>query len=182
MRQQISELKERLDRESTLNVQLLHDSLKTKMRSVHTLVRKVIIMGAVGIGAWIFIGYFGHLSPAFIAFTCLMMFASMMAEYFINRMADEAFTTNLKETATRLIIMKKLRLRQTITGGTVLILVWFPWLAYEFSQHLGKEVYQPMIIGAAVGGIIGASIGIGILLKMQRANDEMIRQIEEFTK
>lgn len=182
MRQQISELKDRLDRESTLNVQLLHDSLKTKMRSVHTLVRKVLIKGTVGIGAWVFIGYYWELSPIFIAFTCLMMFASMTAEYLINRMADEALTTNLKETATRLIRMKKLRLRQTITGGTVLILVWFPWLAYEFSQHLGLEVYQPMIIGAAVGGIIGACIGIGILLKMQHANDEMIRQIEEFTK
>ena len=179
MRLQISELKERLERESTLNEHLLHDSLKAKMRSVHALVHKVICMGIVGVAAWLFIGYFWHLSPVFIAFTCLMMFASMTAEYLINRIKDEAFTTNLKETATRLVRMKKLRLRQTLTGGAVLILVWFPWLAHEFCQHLDKDVYQPMIIGAAVGGVIGACVGIRILLKMQRANDEMIRQIEE---
>lgn len=57
-----------------------------------------------------------------------------------------------------------------------------PWLIYEFGLHLDHKVYQPMIIGAAVGGLIGACIGITILLKMQRANDEMIRQIAEFTK
>ena len=58
MRLQISELKERLERESTLNEHLLHDSLKAKMRSVHTLVHKVICMGIVGVAAWLFIGYF----------------------------------------------------------------------------------------------------------------------------
>lgn len=182
IRHQISELKQRLDRESTLNEQLLHDSLKMKMNTVHVLVRKVITMGIVGIGAWIFIGMEWHLSPWFIAFTCLMMLASITAEYFVNRMKDDAFTTNLKDTATRLVCMKKMRLRQTIIGGTTLILVWFPWLAYEFGHHLDEKTCLPMIIGAVVGGIIGACVGISILLKMQRANDEMIRQIEEFTK
>lgn len=182
IRHQISELKQRLDRESTLNEQLLHDSLKLKMNTVHALVRKVITMGVVGIGAWIFIGMLWHLSVWFIVFTCLMMLASITAEYLVNRMKDDAFTTNLKDTGTRLVHMKKMRLRQTIIGGTVLILIWMPWLVYEFSQHLGGRDFLPMIIGAAVGGVIGACIGINILLKMQRANDEMIHQIEEFTK
>ena len=182
IRKQINELKQRLDRESTLNEHLLHDSLKMKMRSVHTMVRKVLTYGAVGIASWIIVGVIWHLSPYFIAFTCLMTLASMTAEYLINRMGDEAFTTNIRDTATRLVRMKKLRLRQTITGCSVLILVWMPWLAYEFSQHLDAREFLPTIIGAAVGLVIGASIGIGILLKMQRANDEMIRQIEEFTK
>lgn len=181
-RKQISELKLRLDRESTLNEHLLHDSLKQKMSTVQTLVRKVITFGVMGIGAWILIGVRWNLSPWFIAFTCLMLLTSMTAEYLINRMKDDAFTTNLRDTATRLIRMKKMRLRQTLIGGAWLILIWMPWLAYEFSKHLDGRDYLAMIAGAVVGGIIGACIGINILLKMQRANDEMIRQIEEFTK
>lgn len=78
--------------------------------------------------------------------------------------------------------MKKLRLRQTITGCSVLLFVWMPWLAYEFSQHFDGREFLPMIVGASVGLVIGACVGINIFLKMQRANSEMIRQIEEFTK
>lgn len=182
IRKQISELKQRLDRESTLNEQLLHDSLKMKMNTVHALVRKVISIGIVGVAAWILIGLVWHLSPWFIAFTCLMMLASMTAEYLINRMKSDSFAENLKDTAIRLVRMKTLRLRQTIIGGTVLIVIWMPWLAYEFSQHFDGREFLPMIVGASVGLVIGACVGISILMKMQRANSEMIRQIEEFTK
>lgn len=182
IRKQISELKQRLDRESTLNEQLLHDSLKMKMNTVHALVRKVISIGIVGVAAWILIGLVWHLSPWFIAFTCLMMLASMAAEYLINRMKSDSFAENLKYTAIRLVRMKTLRLRQTIIGGTVLIVIWMPWLAYEFSQHFDGREFLPMIVGASVGLVIGACVSISILMKMQRANSEMIRQIEEFTK
>lgn len=182
IRKQIVELKARLERESTLNEQLLHDSLKMKMHSVHRLVRRVITMALVGVAVWVFIGTMWHLSPYFIAFTCLMMLASATAEYLVNSMDSDALTTNLKDTAARLVRMKKMRLRQTLIGFSVLILIWIPWGVYEFGQHLDTEVYQPMMIGGAVGLVIGACVGIGILVKMQRANDEMIRQIEEFTK
>ncbi len=182
MRQQIGELKQRLDRESTLNEQLLHDSLKMKMNTVHRLVWKVISIGVLGIASWIFLGLTWHLSPLFIAATCVMMLASMTAEYLINRMRDDACSTNLKDTVAHLARMKKMRLRQTLTGFAVLIVVWLPWLAWEFNQHLNALEFKFMGIGAAVGFVIGACIGLSILFKMQRANDEMIRQIEEFTK
>lgn len=182
MRKQISELKQRLDRESTLNEKLLHDSLKMKMRSVYALVHKTIGIGAVGIAAWLFMGVMFHMSPWFIALTCLMMLASMTAEYLINRMGDDTLTDNLKETAARLVRMKKMRLRQTITGCTVLIVVWMPWLVWELSRCLDEREFLPMLIGGGIGLVIGACIGLSILFKMQRANDEMIRQIEEFTK
>lgn len=42
--------------------------------------------------------------------------------------------------------MKKHRLCHTIIGGTVLILVWMPWLAYEFSHNLDGRDYRPMIV------------------------------------
>ena len=182
IRKQISELKQRLDRESTLNEQLLHDSLKMKMNTVHALVRKVISIGIVGVAAWILIGMVWHLSPWFIAFTCLMMLASMTAEYLVNRMKSDSFSSNLKDTAIQLARMKKLRFRQTVIGGTVVILIWMPWLAYEFSHNFEGRDFLPMIIGASVGLVIGACVGISMLMKMQRANSEMIRQIEEFTK
>ena len=64
-----------------------------------------------------------------------MMLASATAEYLINRIKDEAFRNSLTDAVTRLIRMKKLRLRQTIIGCITLVVVWLPWLAYEFSHH-----------------------------------------------
>ena len=49
IRQQLSELKQRLDRESVLNEQLLHDSLKMKIRSVHNIVGQMIVISILGI-------------------------------------------------------------------------------------------------------------------------------------
>lgn len=44
-----------------------------------------------------------------------------------------------------------------------------------------EEILVALVIDGdeALGQVV---VGIGILVKMQRANDEMIRQIEEFTK
>ena len=36
-----------------------------------------------------------------------------------------------------------------------------------------------MTIGGTIGGVIGFGVGVSILLKMQRTNDELITQIHE---
>lgn len=182
MRQQINELKQRLDRESTLNEQLLHDSLKTKMRSVHNIVRQMFIIGILGILAWCYAGYFWNLSPFFVAITILMFIASMSAEYLINRMDDRDFSANLSETLARLIKMKRMRLIQVLVGFAILLLAWGPWMVCEMFPKFEPEMRLPMAIGMSIGGVIGAIRGLTYFFKMQRANDEMIRQIEDFTK
>ena len=36
-----------------------------------------------------------------------------------------------------------------------------------------------MVCGSVVGGVIGMAIGIGVLIRMNRTNDELICQIRE---
>lgn len=182
MRRQISELKLRLDHESTLNEQLLHDSLKSKMRSVHRIVWRMMAIGILGIVVWCFAGKLWNLSPFFVGFTILMFIASMSAEYLINRMDDRDLSVNLSDAAARLVKMKRMRLIQVLTGFAILLVVWGPWMVYEMFPKFEPEMRLPMAIGMAIGGIAGAIRGLTYFFKMQRANDEMIRQIEEFTK
>lgn len=182
MRKQISELKQRLDRESTLNEQLLHDSLKMKMHSVHSIVWRMIVIGILGIVVWCLMGQMWNLSPYFVAFTILMFIASMSAEYLINRMDERSFSANLSDAVTRLVRMKKMRLIQVLVGFALLLVVWGPWMVYELFPKFEPEMRLPMVIGMAIGGVVGAIRGLTYFFKMQRANDEMIRQIEEFTK
>ena len=182
IRQQISELKQRLDRESTLNEQLLHDSLKGKMRSVHSIVWRMIVLGVLGIIVWCFIGYMWNLSPYFVGITILMFIASMSAEYLINRMDERDFSVNLSEAMARLVRMKRMRLIQVLAGFAFLLLLWGPWMVYEMFPKFEPEMRTPMAIGMTIGAIIGAIRGLTYFFRMQRANDEMIRQIQEFTE
>ena len=179
-RRQISELKQRLDRESTLNERLLHDSLKGKMRSVHNIVWHMIVIGILGIVAWCYIGYLWDLSPYFIGVTILMFIASMFAEYLINRMHDTDFSVNLSEAVVRLVRMKRMRLMQVLVGFALILVVWGPWMVCELFPKFEPEMRLPMAIGMAIGGVVGAIRGLTFFFRMQRTNDEMIRQIKDF--
>lgn len=182
MRKQISELKQRLDRESTLNEKLLHDSLKMKMRSVHGIVWRMMAIGILGIAAWCLMGHLWNLSPYFVAFTILMFIASMTAEYQINRMDERSFSANLSDALARLVRMKRMRLIQVLVGFALLLVVWGPWMVCELFPKFEPELRLPMAIGMGLGGVVGAIRGLTYFFKMQRANDEMIRQIEEYTR
>lgn len=182
IRQQINELKQRLEHESTLNEQLLHDSLKDKMHSVHSIVWRMIVIGILGIIIWCYIGHLWNLSPYFVGVTILMFIASMSTEYLINRMDESDFSVNLSEAIARLVKMKKMRLYQVLVGFAFLLLLWGPWMVYEIFPKFEEEMRIPMAIGMAVGGVIGAIRGLTFFFKMQRTNDDMIRQIKEFTE
>lgn len=180
IRKQISELKQRLDRESKLNEQLLHDSLKDKMRSVHNIVWRMIVIGILGIAVWCYMGYLWHLSPYFVAITILLFIASMSAEYLINRMDEKDFSANLSEAVVRLVKIKRMRLIQVVVGFALVLLVWGPWMVCEVFPKFEPDMRIPMAIGMAIGGIVGAIRGLTFFFKMQHTNDEMIRQIKEF--
>ena len=78
------------------------------------------------------------------------------------------------QTADKLVRMKKLRWWQLIVSIPVAFALFW-WLFMEFEDALRG----PVTIGGIIGGIIGLAIGIGILVKMQRTNDALIRQIRE---
>lgn len=182
IRQQLSELKERLDRETTLNEQLLHDSLTGKMRSVHKIVWRMIVIGIFGIVVWCYLGCYWNLSPYFVGITIIMFIASMSAEYRINRMDERDLSVNLSEAVARLVKMKRMRTILVLVGFAFLLFMWGPWMVYEMFPKFEPEMHVPMAIGMSIGGIIGAIRGLTFFFKMQRTNDDMIRQIEDFGK
>lgn len=179
MRLQLNELKQRLDRSSQLNEKHLMNALKSKMRSVHRSIYKVIIMGCIALPLWVLIGYWFNLPWYYIAFTMAMLAASMIADYLINRMDVDNMDRNMTQTARSLVKMKKYRLRQELIAIPVLLL-WFAWTLWEFSHAgLDPDIAKGISCGAGIGLVIGGSIGLRIFFNLQRANDDMLRQIDE---
>ena len=179
MRQQLAELKSRIDRNSEINEKHMMNAIKRKMRGVHRSIYKVIIMGTIALPMWILIGYIWNLPWYFTAFTIVMLSGSMIADYIINRMDIDRMTDNMAETARELVKMKKYRVRQEIIAFPMLTgwLAWFIWELYHAG--LEKDLVLGMSVGSVIGAVVGACIGLRIFFNLQKANDEMLDQIKE---
>jgi len=189
LRQQINELKNKVDQEGHLNETLVKKTIQGKMRGLHhNLLAYCLILGLfVPFIIWNFIE--SGFSWPFIIFTILIFAASFTAEYFINRMNIKRMSNDLVETARKLMQMKKNR-RKQLTVGCCAIAIWIPWYIYEIYKHMVSQIdpgfitffLTCLIISMIIGSAIGLAIGLSFYRRLQRTNDEMIDQINELTR
>lgn len=188
LRQQINELKNKVDQQGRLNEDLIKKSIQSKMKGLHRSISwyLLVLLPLSAIIIWNFI--YNHYAWPFIIFTICFFAASFIADYFINRIDVNHMADDLVETTRKLTIMKKNRRRQLLIGYG-LLLIWTPWYLYEIYRvqavPMGVTLTGPFMIavtiGAAIGGIIGGVLGMSFYRKMQRTTDEMLDQINELT-
>ncbi len=188
LRQQLNDLKNKVDQQGHLNESLVKKAVQGKMKGLHRfLLRYCVILGLfVPFMMWDFISK--QYSWLFILFTLLIFLGSFTAEYLINRMDVNRMGDDLVETARKLLQMKKNR-RTQLSIGFCAIAIWLPWYGYEIYKSMAHTVEPSQVAGfmtcLAIAMIIGVSIGLAIGLslyrRLQRTNDEMISQINEFT-
>ena len=178
MRRELQVLKEKVERKGVLNEQLVRQSIKDKMSDIRRTVYKLLVVVLLAIPLWIFIKYQHNLSWPFTIFTILMMSVSAGFDWYINRMDDASIGGDLKDTARRLVEMKKRRSLQEKIGCFVMLPLWMVWAGYEFYHNIADSTEALcLVIGMLVGGVVGLAIGLSIFFKWQRKNDEMIEQI-----
>ena len=189
LRRQVNELKNKVDQQGRLNEDLVKKAIQGKMKSLHhSLFRYYLVLGLfVPFILWNFIK--SGFTPLFIIFTFLFFAASFTAEYLINRMNISHMTDDLVETALKLTQMKKNRKTQ-LTVGFCTVALWIPWYFYEIYRTAQPNIEEGemgtfvtiIILSMLIGGGIGLAIGLTYYHKLQRTNDEMIDQINEFTR
>lgn len=186
MRQTLNALKARLDNQEIINERLLRESMKSKMSWINKYLWSALLF--VPIVALCFLPMKFQMGTSWwlYGFTILMVAGFVCSDWIINRMnGDEFLYGNLSETVLKLREMKKTRARAELVG-IVFLVGWIAWLAYEvytaaMSAGKGSPQYEMMpgyLIGMGVGLVIGGIAGLHIYFKMQRTNDEIIRQIE----
>jgi hypothetical protein len=193
MRQQMDILKQKLDRQEIVNDQIIRQSMKSRMSWINKYrwialltipFVAVCFLPAVCAPTSVFGGFMTW--PLYI-FTILIVAASTIADFIINRISDNTMmNSSLLEISEKLTKMKRLRRIQTIIG-LIVIVIWLAWLMYEIYASAGddpdtKRHTIGFMIAVGVGAIIGGAIGLSIFFKMQRTNDDVIRQIEELKK
>ena len=185
LRRQINDLKNKVDQQGRLNEDLIKKAIQGKMRSVHHIIIVLAILALFSIPLYISLEYQLGLSWPLVIFTIVSLLASVTSDYFINRMDVSHMGDDLVETANKLVKMKKNRILGQRIGIGVAIL-WLIWFCYEYYvKNLSQASIEAAwggVIGILVGALIGGIIGVHLFNKMQRANDEIIDQINELTR
>lgn len=185
MRRQLYILKSKLDKQEIVNDRVIRESMKSKMSWINKY--RWISLFMVPFVAICFLPMTREMNCwGLYAFTVIMVLVSVIADFIINRMPDNAFMNdNLLELSEKMVKMKKYRRIQTIIG-VIVIMFWLAWVMYTIfnlgiasNQPHMKEYTIGFMIAVGIGAIIGGVIGFAIFFRMQHTNDKIISQINE---
>lgn len=178
MRSQLEILKQKLDTQSIVNDQLIRKAMSNKM----SWIMKYIWFELFALLPMCALSFLGLklLIPSVtwppIICILLLMLADIIFDFYINHTSEKDWLNeNLLATSHKLLRMKRMRLLQ-VAISIPLAIALFVW---HFSTYSDVPFFKGYVVGGIVGGIIGFGIGISILIKMNRTNDELIREIRE---
>ena len=180
MRQQMETLKKKLEQQEIVNDRILRQSMKKTANSISVRYYIVMAIGLLMVPYTYFVFYENlGLSLAFSIASGILMLICVGATYYnnLNLSNSNLMRENLLDVRRRIARAKKFD-ANWLFFGIPAIIVWLAWLGYEFYQK-DAETAKLMIIGAVVGGTIGAIIGFTMHFKTQRQYQEIIDQIED---
>ncbi len=184
MREQLGILKQKLDKQTIVTDTLIHQAMKQKMSWItkYCWFAALVLFPFICVTWWEIKDLWGFSIYSYLLLIILTG-GCIIADILINKMKPEDWKNeNLVETAKKLAKMKHTRKIQVRIQMTFMFLV-FAVLGYD-AYLAGVVPCEQMItfgICCLVGGVIGGLIGLRILAKMQRTNDEIIEQIESLS-
>ena len=190
MRTQLNALKSQLAQQEIVTENLIIDAMKKKMTWIKKYVFFQICLIPVLAIIWAAIIPMCGISWWNYAFLLIMCCIDVFADYRITVTAlsnDDYLRGNLVTTVKKLLKMKRYRALQ-MAICIPLIIVWLLWAgieAYNALPEATSEFQEAFISGGLIGGVIGGICGLifafSIYRKMQRTNDDVISQIQEYT-
>ena len=183
MRQQMTTLKNKLNKQEIVNDRLIRRSMKNE---VGTITRRYYIIMALGLfmipyGYWCFVKLCG-LSLFFWIVTSIFMLVCVGATYYTLRKINDPnmMNRNLVEARKKVASAKKFE-ANWLFFGIPAVVVWLGWFLYETYQLHGGAFSNGLFWGGCIGGIIGAICGLSMNFKTQRQYQDIIDQIEDLT-
>lgn len=191
MREQMQLLRNKLDKQEIINDKMLRQSVKKGMSWIKNFVYLgFLLLPFIAVGWYGIKDLFG-LSWWNYGILLIMCTIDVVLDYYVNiasLKANNIENSSLTETMHKLYRMKQIRAKKFIIMIT-LCAIWFAWTGIEMWQYAGSiaeknEIMQGAEYGGFGGFVIGILIGFFVVIriyrKMQRTNDELIQQIEEF--
>lgn len=192
LREQMQVLREKLDKQHIINDRMVKRSVRSKMSWIKIYVYvEFLVLPFLALIWWVMKDMFA-LSWFCYAFLMVMSTIDVIWDYRINITSlnlDKVEDNSLMDTLHKLTTMKKMRAKSFFIMMPLVVL-WLVWVGVEMWQHLGTVgesggVAEATAYGGFAGLIIGIPLGlfvaIRIYCKMQRTNDELIAQIQDFS-
>lgn len=188
MRSQMASFKKQLEQQEIINSRIMSESMKKKF----SWIKKMIIGEIILIPIFLYLAfaakYYLDLSWWSTSTFIILLLCDVWCDYDINMRAiknSDYSRDNLVNTMEKLLRMKQRRTKQAAIMLITLIGLII-WLSIEISLHLisinAATRMWGVFYGGVVGGVIGIAVSWWIFCKMQKTNDEMIKQIEEISK
>ena len=188
MRSQMASFKKQLEQQEIINSRIMSESMKKKF----SWIKKIIIGEIILIPIFLYLAfaakYYFNLSWWSVVTFVILLLCDIWCDYDINMRAikDSDYSRdNLIDTIEKLVKMKQRRAKQTAIMLTATIVMSI-WLLIEIGFHLiainADTGMWLVFYGGGTGAFIGVVAAWWIYRKMQKTNDEMIKQIEEISK
>lgn len=185
---QMASFKKQLEQQEIINSRIMSESMKKKF----SWIKKMIIGEIILIPIFLYLAFAAkynfNLSWWSVVTFVILLLCDIWCDYDINMRAikDSDYSRdNLIDTMEKLLRMKQRRTKQAAIMLITLIGLII-WLSIEISLHLisinAATRMWGVFYGGVVGGVIGIAVSWWIYCKMQKTNDEMIKQIEEISK
>ena len=188
MRSQMASFKKQLEQQEIINSRIMSESMKKKF----SWIKKMIIGEIILIPIFLYLAFAAKYNIdvywwSVVTFVILLL-CDVWCDYDINMRAikDSDYSRdNLIDTIEKLVKMKQRRAKQTAIMLTATIVMSI-WLLIEIGFHLiainADTGMWFVFYGGGTGAFIGVAVAWWIYRKMQKTNDEMIKQIEEVSK
>lgn len=188
MRSQMASFKKQLEQQEIINSRIMAESMKKKF----SWIKKMIIGEIILIPIFLYLAFVAkynfNLSWWSINTFIILLLCDVWCDYDINMRAiknSDYSRDNLVNTMEKLLRMKQRRTKQTAIMLTATIVMSI-WLLIEIGFHLiainADTGMWLVFYGGGTGAFIGVVAAWWIYRKMQKTNDEMIKQIEEISK
>ena len=183
MRQQMTTLKNKLNRQEIVNDCLIRRSMRNQVNNINRRYNIIMAIGLIMVpyGYWCFVKLSGLSIFFWIVTSIFMLICAGATFYTCRKISDpDMMNHNLVEARKKVASAKKFE-ANWLFFGIPAVVAWISWFLYEVYQIHGGAIDNGFFWGGCIGGIIGAICGLSLNFRTQRQYQEIIDQIEDIT-
>lgn len=183
LKQQFAILTDKLESQEINNERLLRTVMKTKMKSINKYYYWVLFLGLPVI-VFCFQSFYneGRISLLFYVSTLLLAVLDTMGGIIINKIGNNQWQEADLLTARQTLVQMMQRRKKVELVSIPFAIIWLSVFSLEVFRSSTDEMMIYVVITGLMGGLIGMGIGLLVYRKMQRTNDELIREIDQLKK
>lgn len=183
LKQQFAILTDKLESQEINNERLLRTVMKTKMKSINKYYYWVLFLGLLVI-VFCFQSFYneGRISLLFYVSTLLLAVLDTMGGIIINKIGNNQWQEADLLTARQTLVQMMQRRKKVELVSIPFAIIWLSVFSLEVFRSSTDEMMIYVVITGLMGGLIGMGIGLLAYRKMQRTNDELIREIDQLKK